>query len=93
MAAEEQLLHMSLKSRRPCFRMESPLVRTPCEDAKRSTRIPCEGSSNCTRCPTCAPSPASPHLFTDDTVRESQSKPSYNPSPLVAHALWMNHSR
>mmetsp|Transcript_2239 Transcript_2239/g.2409 ORF Transcript_2239/g.2409 Transcript_2239/m.2409 type:complete len:91 (+) Transcript_2239:107-379(+) len=27
------------------------------------------------------------------TVRESQSKPSYKPSPVVAHADWMNHWR
>ena len=29
----------------------------------------------------------------EDKVRESQSKPSYKPSPVVAHADWMNHWR
>merc|ERR1711957_108337 len=27
----------------------------------------------------------------EDKVRESQSKPSYRPSPVVAQALWMYH--
>eukprot|EP00428_Durinskia_dybowskii_P024847 CAMPEP_0170244134 /NCGR_PEP_ID=MMETSP0116_2-20130129/21845_1 /TAXON_ID=400756 /ORGANISM="Durinskia baltica, Strain CSIRO CS-38" /LENGTH=57 /DNA_ID=CAMNT_0010494993 /DNA_START=106 /DNA_END=276 /DNA_ORIENTATION=+ len=31
--------------------------------------------------------------FLEDSVRESQSRPSYSPSPVVAHADWMNHCR
>ena len=30
------------------------------------------------------------HIF-DESARESQSRPSWSPSPLVAHADWMNH--
>merc|ERR1712006_11873 len=31
------------------------------------------------------------HFLRLDKVRESQSRPSYKPSPVVAHADWINH--
>eukprot|EP00444_Apocalathium_aciculiferum_P006878 CAMPEP_0183403476 /NCGR_PEP_ID=MMETSP0370-20130417/14604_1 /TAXON_ID=268820 /ORGANISM="Peridinium aciculiferum, Strain PAER-2" /LENGTH=81 /DNA_ID=CAMNT_0025585233 /DNA_START=70 /DNA_END=312 /DNA_ORIENTATION=+ len=44
----------------------------------------------CTDCP--MPMPCHTHyFFLEESVRESQSRPSYKPSPVVAQALWMNH--
>jgi len=34
-----------------------------------------------------------PHFLELESTRDSQSRPSYKPSPVVAHADWMNHWR